>query len=99
MPTTRAEQLSGVSPIPRRTAGGHHSLPAGLAWAAHTNEPATSMLSPETLLILTVPCQSAAQKAEFSEANTILLFLTQYLNTLMYVLQVNSEVNMYLHLV
>lgn len=23
-------------PIPRRTAGGHHSLPAGLAWAAHT---------------------------------------------------------------
>lgn len=63
------------------------------------NEPATSMLSPETLLILTVPCQSAAQKAEFSEANTILLFLTQYLNTLMYVLQVNSEVNMYLHLV
>lgn len=67
----------------------------------HTpNEPATSMLSPETLLILTVPCQSPAQKAEFSEANTILLFLTQYLNILMYVLQVNGGVNnLYLCLV
>lgn len=36
MPRTRTEQLSGVSPVPRRTAGSHHSLPAGLAWAAYT---------------------------------------------------------------
>lgn len=36
MPRTRTEQLSGVSHVPRRTAGGHHSLPAGLGWAAYT---------------------------------------------------------------